>query len=504
MRCYKCNTEVREHMQFCAACGAPLQITEILIRKAVEKDAAAVEQLYYMTRGQVYFLVRTMVWDEDDAFDLVLESYVKAFKTLSQLKNPDGFVRWMKKTATAQTVEYLKKQQGIFQELTGITEEPEGFADDRVQTEQKIELSWEQTQKELNDILKAMSSWQRILTGAYYGQELSVNEIAENLGISAAMVKGGLMKAEQNRQVEAERLAYLYMHLREYSAACATENLLHQILKKIADKKGKKAAKAVGVAAMAVAGESVGEVAKEGIKATITKIIAGLTATAVIGGGTGAVLSLQDNKVPVLPTESIVQQESIQETQVIQETQAVQDKPEEASGETMQEEQAAVNEPHYISDFSEVDAQMQSELREVLEKAYQEKLDGLLNIGLKDGENDMNFSESMIGSLTDVSIASEGYFAREYYSEGNILFVPCYVTLNDVLFYEADGSRKIVTYEDNVGFLKVTNLFVEESGELVLDAFIDFYGFYTTQELAEKEWIKPLEDSHRVEQISLE
>ena len=55
-----------------------------------------------------------------------------------------------------------------------------------------------------------------------------------------------------------------------------------------------------------MAGESVGEVAKEGLKATITKIIAGLTATAVIGGGTGAAVhTYNENKAEAQRTEVV-------------------------------------------------------------------------------------------------------------------------------------------------------------------------------------------------------
>ena len=147
--------------------------------------------------------------------------------------------------------------------------------------------------------------------GLYYGQRMSINEIAEIFTVSEDAVREKLseMRKQLAMCVEAggraktmdlampEYLMWLYTGLKAHSAECMSEVILHDVQKKAGDKKGKKAAKAVGGAAMAVAGESVGEVAKEGLKATITRIIAGLTATAVIGGGTGAaVKTYQENK----------------------------------------------------------------------------------------------------------------------------------------------------------------------------------------------------------------
>ena len=77
----------------------------------------------------------------------------------------------------------------------------------------------------------------------------------------------------------------------------------------------------------------------------------------------------------------------------------------------------------------------------------------------------------------------------------------CYITLNDVCMYEADGSVNTVTFEDAVGTFKLTDLYMEEDGTVIYGDFIDFYGFYVTGELLEDEWIRTLENQYEITEI---
>ena len=498
MKCYKCNAEIQENIQFCPECGARQQITEDLVQRAICKDADAVEQLFFMTGREICFQVRTMVWDEDAAFGLIQESYVKGLKALDKLNNPAGFGRMMKKTATAECLEYLKKN-GVLQALSAIPVTAD-FSDDRGPVDVELSLSDEQIEYALDEYMRAMPAWQQLLVGLYYGQQLGIGEMAELLKISEATVKSGLMQTRQNirscyedmirkgKQPEtpnpAEHLMQLYAKFKEVLFAGIGVLLLAGIRKKMTENKSKRAAKAVGAAAMSVAGESVGEVAKEGIKATLAKIIAGLTATAVIGGGTGVVLGLSDN--------GTAEQAAVQQTvtgQVVEE-QVVE--------EQIVEEQKLIEEEQTVEE-----AGLAAALLAQVEQEYQKKVDQFLTIELQDGENNLSFQKSMIGTISDMQLSAQGYLAKGIYSQDNILFVPCSVTLEAVALYDGNGTLVYQDYEDLTGVLKLTNLKVED-GEVVYDKFVDFYGFFTSQELMEETWIQPLEGSYRIETVVLE
>ena len=503
MKCYKCNADIQENIHFCPVCGAQQQITEALIQRAMCKESEAIEQLFFMTGREICFHVRTMVWDEDAAFGLVQDSYVKGFRSLDKLNHPAAFTRMMKKTATAECLEYLKKN-GVLQALAAL-QTTEELTDDRICGEVDLSLSEEQIAYALDEYMRSMPAWQQLLTGLYYGQQLSISQISEMLKISEGMVRNGLVQTRQSirtcfedmarkgRQPSvpgaAEHLMQLYMKFKDVIFLGIAELLLAGIRKKTAENRSKRAARAVGAAAMTVAGESVGEVAKEGLKATIAKIVAGLTATAVIGGGTGVMLGLSDNAGT---EQAAVSQPGTVQVMVEQTEEAVEEEgKEELIAETVEEELIAETEA------------MAAVLLAQLEQEYLEKVEDFLTVDLQDGENNRSFPKSMIGSVSEMQISSQAYLAKEISSRSNMLFVPCYISLEDVALYDENGALFYQDYEDLTGVLKLTNLKVEDN-TVVYDKFVDFYGFFTTQELMEETWIEPLKSSWRIESVTLE
>lgn len=511
MNCYKCRAKVRENVCFCPECGAALQITEGLIRKAAEKDAEAVEQLFYMTREQVYFTVRTAVWDENTACILLQESYIRAFKSLSQQKQPSGFLRWIKKIANQTAIEHLQKTQpDIFRAFGGAQERAMDFSEDRAVDLPEVVLELERTETVLDEILAALPSGLRVLAGLYYGQQLSANEIAELLRSSENAVTAGLNKVKEavrSSVAMAVRhgaqtmdlaptayLMWLYQCLKVSCAACIPEVILHDIQKKVAGNKGKKAAKAVGAAAMAVAGESVGEVAKEGLKATITKVIAGLTATAVIGGGTGAAVHTYNENRTEKQQVAVMQEVKTEESAVSE------------AAHLQTKESAVQKAAHFVGDFSEVDAGSKKEIHHYLEEKYQETLENALYINIKSESTDLSLPKGYVDSISDAVIGTEGYFAKEAGAvgeTGNILLVPCFITLNDVYGIDGDGSVSYTTYEDLSGMMKLFNLYVDEEGKISFEEYVEFIGFYAEEEQLTKEWIEPLESRYRIEPVEL-
>ena len=154
-----------------------------------------------------------------------------------------------------------------------------------------------------------------------------------------------------------------------------------------------------------------------------------------------------------------------------------------------------------------MDAGTMQEIEQYLDEFWQDRLASTTGISLKDGKEDRSFPKSAISDISDLQIGTEGYFAKEIGiegDEGNILFVPCSLTLYDVQVTGDDGRTENVTYEDMAGVFRLTNLLMEEDGTLVFDEYVDFYGFYGTWEQLAEDWIEPLENRYRIEAVDLE
>ena len=109
MKCYNCKKEISNDVQYCPACGSPQQFSQELIDKAINKESAAEDQLYYMTYNNVYWEIRSMVKNEDVIHDLTQDTYIKAYNNLFQLKEAAAFRGWIKRIAHNLTIDYLRK-----------------------------------------------------------------------------------------------------------------------------------------------------------------------------------------------------------------------------------------------------------------------------------------------------------------------------------------------------------------------------------------------------------
>lgn len=64
--------------------------TEI-VRAAQNGDQKAFEALYNLTKDSSYFVAFSITKNENDALDIMQDSYLKAFNNISNLTHPDSF-----------------------------------------------------------------------------------------------------------------------------------------------------------------------------------------------------------------------------------------------------------------------------------------------------------------------------------------------------------------------------------------------------------------------------
>lgn len=173
-----------------------------LIDEAVhQKDEQAYAMLMKSYKKPVYHMILKMVRNVDDAEDLTIEAFAKAFKNLHKFKKDYTFSTWLFRIATNNTIDFIRKKK---LETTSLSS---SYTDDNGTT-----VSIDLPDKELNPQEKAIKSqkieliqlfvtklpakYQRLVRLRYF-DELSYDEIAQELGAPLGTVKAQLHRARE-------------------------------------------------------------------------------------------------------------------------------------------------------------------------------------------------------------------------------------------------------------------------------------------------------------------
>lgn len=199
MRCVKCGQELPDDANFCRRCGSPtIRNMSYLVQKARENDQEALAEIYKISSPAVYKTIWVLIKDEDTVYDILQDTYVKAFTRLDQLQNPDKLIPWLKMIANNLAKDWLKKSKPVFftdiyggEELEDIPFE-ESIEDVRSELNPEMAMDQQEAKRLVMEILDHLPEDQRVVIGMFYYEEMSVKDIAQTLGVSENTVKSRL------------------------------------------------------------------------------------------------------------------------------------------------------------------------------------------------------------------------------------------------------------------------------------------------------------------------
>lgn len=175
------------------------------VEKAKQGDQKAKEVLYTETCQSVYFLARNMVKSDEDAMDIVHDSYICVFQSLDNIKNAAGFKSYLRSTVANRCKNYLKKAKPMH--LSDMTEDGEEFELEDVDGEIPDELLENKDVIEcVRRVVESLPEEQRMCVILRYYDEMSLQEIADTLEVSLGTVKSRLSRANKKMRDEIERL----------------------------------------------------------------------------------------------------------------------------------------------------------------------------------------------------------------------------------------------------------------------------------------------------------
>ena len=173
-----------------------------LIRAALDKgDQKAYAELMGRYRDSVYFMLLKMVNNKDDADDLTIEAFGKAFKRLSQYTPNYAFSTWLFKIASNNCIDFIRRKKMITFSIDRTFENDEGG---EMSMDIKAEglnpeehMVKKQKVKHMREVVEKLKPRYRILVEMRYFDELSYEEIAAKLELPLGTVKAQLFRARE-------------------------------------------------------------------------------------------------------------------------------------------------------------------------------------------------------------------------------------------------------------------------------------------------------------------
>jgi len=164
------------------------------VRKAKCGSHRAFEKLVLKYQKQIYFTVRKIVLDHDDANDIVQDTFVKTYQNLHRFDEQYPFYPWLRRIALNTTLNHQAKVHRKRESASISAAE----ALDQIEPETANPLK-EMMHHELQDkIIEAMEQLpldQRIVFTLRANEELSYQEIGAQLDISIGTVMSRLSRA---------------------------------------------------------------------------------------------------------------------------------------------------------------------------------------------------------------------------------------------------------------------------------------------------------------------
>ncbi len=170
-----------------------------LVEAAIKGDQSAYAELMERYRDSIYFMMLKMVKNADDADDLTIEAFGKAFNRLKQYSPNYAFSTWLFKIASNNCIDFIRKKRIKLTSMdSGVkTDEGETMYIDARSTakDPEQEVMHNQKVKHMRELVSKLKPRYRVLVEKRYFEELSYEEISQELDLPLGTVKAQLFRA---------------------------------------------------------------------------------------------------------------------------------------------------------------------------------------------------------------------------------------------------------------------------------------------------------------------
>lgn len=171
-----------------------------LVRKAMKGDQVAFRQLMEKYERPLYFHVLKMVKEKEQIKDLIQEAFLKAFNNLDSYNTNYAFSTWLYRITTNHTIDYLRKKKLDTMSISAPVKTKDGkisFQLEDQQAETDRNMIRKQRSRIIHEAIENLPDKYRVVIKLRHLEELSYDEIAEELDLPLGTVKAHIFRARE-------------------------------------------------------------------------------------------------------------------------------------------------------------------------------------------------------------------------------------------------------------------------------------------------------------------
>lgn len=178
-----------------------LEDFKLIDAATLANDEQAYGELMKRYKKPVYHMVLKMVRNVDDAEDLTIEAFAKAFKNLHRFKKDYTFSTWLFRIATNNAIDFIRKKKLETFSLNTSFKNDNGDSVNIDVEDHNLDPQEEAIKSQKIELIqifvtKLPPKYQRLVRLRYF-QELSYDEIAKELDAPLGTVKAQLHRARE-------------------------------------------------------------------------------------------------------------------------------------------------------------------------------------------------------------------------------------------------------------------------------------------------------------------
>jgi RNA polymerase sigma-70 factor (ECF subfamily) len=171
-------------------------VERVIVQSAQEGDREAFRMLFEQNRKRIFSLAYQYTRNTEDAEDILQETFIKTYNHLNKYKldKDSNFSSWIYRIGINCSIDYIRRKKDKPGNRSDWNKLEPILSDDN-NSNPEHSAGVEELRQKISILVEGLSPRQRMVFILKHYQQLSIKEIAENLGCSEGSVKKQLFRA---------------------------------------------------------------------------------------------------------------------------------------------------------------------------------------------------------------------------------------------------------------------------------------------------------------------